>query len=313
MMVRYDADGNRDLEMSTSQVVDGIDSKIDHFKAEQTSNQTLNINYLEKIQEGVQAAATVQSTTYGATLENVKSTNRIQETLQDIRIFQEFSQQSSRLQAEKLDATLAAIQLSLLTIASNGRSRPTSWRNRRKLSRTPRMPQAKCCGADSMPEIISDLVQWMVDSSTIPVQMNRLVDIAITVRFQCGKAHYEAIAIPDETFNAADSKAKLKMVKYLQDLRLLLWLLCRKEFVGGRSFDFSSVSQSALVSEANFASSWLLWTDFGLTLLRPHTKIGVDDQLYPLYLRNTILTGCTGGTIALQGFLNALKTALEDV
>jgi hypothetical protein len=54
---------NRDLEMSTSQVVDGIDSKINDFTAEQMSSQTLNIACLEKIQTGVQAVAMLQSTT----------------------------------------------------------------------------------------------------------------------------------------------------------------------------------------------------------------------------------------------------------
>lgn len=55
--------GNRDLEISTSQVVDGIDSKIDDFIAEEASNQTSNNNCLEKIQEEVQAVARLQSTT----------------------------------------------------------------------------------------------------------------------------------------------------------------------------------------------------------------------------------------------------------
>ena len=110
-----------------------------------------------------------------------------------------------------------------------------------------------------MPGIFSELVQRTVDPSTIPVQINRLVDLAVTVRYRCGKAQFRAVAVPDPEFDAADFETKLRMVKYLQDLRLLLWLLSRKEYVVSRDHVFHYLPQSSLIPDANLCSTWTFW------------------------------------------------------
>lgn len=46
------------------------------------------------------------------------------------------------------------------------------------------------------------------------------------------------------------------MVKYLQDLRFLLWLLCRKECIWDGILNPSGLPRSGLISEAQLVSSW---------------------------------------------------------
>lgn len=115
-----------------------------------------------------------------------------------------------------------------------------------------------------MPGIFSELVQRTVNPSTIPVQINRLADLEFTVRYRCGKAQFRAVTVPDPEFDAADFETKLRMVKYLQDLRLLLWLLCRKEYVVSRDHVFHCLPQSSLIPDANLCSAWTFWRTINL-------------------------------------------------
>jgi hypothetical protein len=227
--------------MPTSLDVQAIDSKVDIFTEKQDSSQRVAIGHLEKIQERVQIFETLQHANHGTTLNISRSTDKIEETLHEIRVSQTSSQQTTRLQVEKLDATLSAIQRSLLSLATKERPRSRGRRNGKRIRHS---SPIKGCGEwedDSMPEF-SELVQQTVSPAEIPAQVNRLVDLAVTVRYRCGKAHFEALAVPDPEFESADFEAKLRMVKYLQDLRLLLWLLCRKEYVYNRCFTSASLS-----------------------------------------------------------------------
>ncbi len=98
------------------------------------------------------------------------------------------------------------------------------------------------------------------NSSNAEIQTNRLIDLAVTVRYQRGKAQFKAIAVPDQIFEAADWETKLRMVKYLQDLRLLLWLLRGDTYASNRSSHFCYItsSSSCLYSETDLASRWML-------------------------------------------------------
>ena len=250
------ANSDRDLEISTSLDVQALDTRVDSFAAKQVSSQQITAGHLEKIQEKVQAVRILHHTTHETTLEISKSTEKIHQTLHDIRTSQAESQQSTRLQAEKLDGALAAIQRSLLSMASNGRPRPKTLRAPRKSHQGVRSRRAECSKEYSMPDLFSDLVQHTVDVSTSLTQINKLVDLAVTVRYRCGKATYESIAVPDVDFEAADFETKLRMVKYLQDLRLLLWLLCQKEFTTGQRIVFQGLPQSLMMSEANLVFLW---------------------------------------------------------
>jgi hypothetical protein len=213
--------------MSTSLDVQAIDSKVDNFAAKQVCSHRITVNHLEKIEESVQAIGTLQHATHETTLDISRSTDKIHETLQDIWMSQTSSEQTTRIQVEKLDATLAAIQRSLLNVARRGKARPRARRTGRRICHdSSQVRPVENCKDGSMTETFSEFVQRTTDNSVIPAQLNRLVDLAVTVRYRRGKAHYEAVAVPDLEFSAADSGAKLRMVKYLQDLRLLLWLLC---------------------------------------------------------------------------------------
>jgi hypothetical protein len=108
--------------------------------------------------------------------------------------------------------------------------------------------------------LYSELEQRTSNPPAVPIQLNRLVDIAVTAQRRCGKWHLQALAIPDSAFDAADFGTRLRMVKYLQDLRLLLWLLCRKEYSRDWLLNPSGFPRSELISEARLVSSWSLST-----------------------------------------------------
>jgi len=74
------------------------------------------------------------------------------------------------------------------------------------------------------------------------------------------------------------------MVKYLQDLRLLLWLLCRKEYFCDRAFQLTSLPQSQLIPEARLVSSWTVWTTLEIASLRSKTKLRCRDGPFLRYL-----------------------------
>jgi hypothetical protein len=161
------------------------------------------------------AAAAFQTASLAETTEVSKSTTKIHKTLYQIH-------QSTRLQVEKLDATLTVIQRSLLMSSSKG-----SWSSR--IGRNSRKKGSRWCNIidfeenedQSMPEKISELFQRTADLSIVPAQVNKLVDLAVTVNSCFGKDHFEPLAVPDPQFKAANFETKLRMVKYLQDLRLL--------------------------------------------------------------------------------------------
>jgi hypothetical protein len=261
-------DRGRDLGMSTSPDIQTIDSKFEILAAEQTSSQRANIGHLDKIQEGVQAVATLQKTACLAALDISRSTDRIHETLQYIQASQAASQAASQLfsnqQAEKIDTVLSAIQRSLLNAPAKEQRTPRTRRNARKTSFCRRnVVDVEEKEEQSMPGIFSELVQRTVNPSTIPVQINRLVDLAVTVRYRCGKAQFRAVAVPDPEFDTADFETKLRMVKYLQDLRLLLWLLRRKEYIVSRDHVFRYLPRSSLIPDANLSSTWTFWRAIG--------------------------------------------------
>jgi hypothetical protein len=272
--------------MSTSLEVQVIDSKVDDLAVKQTFSHQITVSHLEKIQEGVEAAETLQHTAHQTTLDISRSTDRIHETLHDIRMSQTSSQQTTRLQAERLDTALAAIQRSLLSTARPARSRPRNRRIGRTTRRVTPIADIKECEDYAMLGVFSELVQRTTNPSTIPAQLNRLVDLAVTVRYRCGKAEYEAVAVPDPEFEAANFGTRLRMVKYLQDLRLLLWLLCRKEYTCNRSLVINSSPGSELVLEARLVSSWTARTTSVLASWGSQARKRHRDGVYLRFLEN---------------------------
>lgn len=249
-----------DLELSTSLNVQAIHYKIDNLVVEHASSQNINAHHLEKIQQEVQNVGAVQHTTLETTLGISRSTDKIHDTVQDIQMSQVTSHQTTRRQFECLDARLAAMQHSLLNIPI---AHQKGIRTRRRVRRPdPRRHVSQ--GGHSVLGIYPELEQRISDSSAITAQLNRVVDIAVTARYRCGKWHLEALAIPDSAFEAADIGTRLRMVKYLQDLRLLLWLLCRKECVWDGLLNPSGLPRSRLIAEAQLFSHSDLATLFDI-------------------------------------------------
>jgi hypothetical protein len=256
--------------LSTGLDIKGIDSKIDDFTAKQVSSQQITFGHLEKIEETVQTTC---------------------------------------VQVERLDATLAAIQRSVLGIST--KNRQFSKTRHKILKPQPRkhgLPESRHEEVPSMLGVFSELVQQTADHSIIPAQVNKLVDLAVTVRYRCGKAHFEPLALPDPEFEAASFETKLRMVKYLQDLRLLLWLLCRKEYFCDRAFQLTGLPQSQLIPEARLASSWTVWTTLEIASLDPRAKIRCTDRACLEYLQRMLDSKSSelGSKLQTQNSLHAL-------
>lgn len=179
----------------------------------------------------------------------------MRQTLQNIQTSQSTSHQTSLQQAEKLDGVLAAIQSSLLNITTSNNTRTQGRRSRKTCYRSRTAFDIEKSKGLS---IRRDLSHDTPESSIAEVQLNRVVDLAFTVRYRCGKAQFKTIAVPDPVFEKADWETNLRMVKYLQDLRLLLWFLRRDTYsVNGLSaFRYMDSSSSYCISEMSLVSSW---------------------------------------------------------
>ena len=203
-----------------------MDTKVDKFTESQNTSQHVTNSHLEQIKASMDAAVVVQSASLAEATEISNSTIEIQETLHEMHQ----STQSTRMQVEKLDATLVAIAQSLLKSTIKGsRSTRTGTSFRKRGSRRCNTVDSGKDQRETMTDIFSEFVQQTTDVPIVQAQMTKLVDLAVIVRYRCGKAQFESLAVPDPQFEAATFSARLRMVKYLQDLRLLLWLLCRKE------------------------------------------------------------------------------------
>lgn len=248
----------RDLELSTSLDLQAIDSKVENLAVEHASSQNANANHLERIQQDVQSVGAVQHITHETTLGISRSTVKIHDTLQDIQTSQASSHHTTRCQLESLDARIAAMQRSILNIPHHKGVKP------RRRVRKPD-PRRHVSQEHAFLGAYSELEQRTPNPPAVPTQLNKVVDIAVTARLRCGKWHLEAFAIPDTAFEAANFGTRLRMVKYLQDLRLLLWLLCRKECIRDRLLNPSSLPRSELISESRLVSSWNISTIFDIT------------------------------------------------
>jgi hypothetical protein len=149
------------------------------------------------------------------------------------------------------------MQRSLLSIPNKSRTHPKSRRNSRKLHLTKR-GQAGYHRNGSILGPPSEPVQDIKLPPKVPAQLTRLVDLAVTVRYRSGQAQFETVAVLDPDFEAAGIETKLRMVQYLQDLRLLLWLLCRKQRSDPRLITPYSTHHSKLMSEAGLVSYWTI-------------------------------------------------------
>jgi hypothetical protein len=288
--LKDDADVFRDLEMLTSLDIQTIESKVGKFSSEQTNSQRLTVSHLEQIRDGVHAAATLQTQSLANTKEISESTTKIHETLHDIWLAQTSSQQTTHLQLERLDATIAAMQRSLLGMPPTSRTRPkprrTSWKQHQA-----NREQAGFHRNGSVPGLPSEMVHDTNNPPTNPAQLTRLVDLAVTVRHRARKAYFEALAVPDPDFEAAGFETKLRMVQYLQDLRLLLWLLCRKQRNYLRIVMPGSTDQSKLIPEAALVSSWTRWmcVQIGVGGFRAMQQRERDDRGVLIYLADEFL------------------------
>jgi len=268
--------------MSTSLTAQTIESKVDTFTLEQASSQQRTVSRLEKIEDEFRTFASFQSTAQETTLAISRSTDMIHETLHDIRLAQTSSQHTSRVQVERLDATLVAIQRSLLSMPSTASTRSRARRTSRKLRQNSRR-QAGHYKDTSLLEIIEE-------PPTNPAQLNRLIDLAITVRYRGGEARFEALAISDPEFEAADFATKLRMVKYLQDLRVLLWLLSQKRWhYKAGTFTTDSIYQSNLMPEARLVYSWSLGTTLNMVTSWHESQLDEPHLHYLCYMLQYLL------------------------
>jgi hypothetical protein len=90
---------------------------------------------------------------------------------------------------------------------------------------------------------------------TIPF---RLVKPAILMQEDDGILSKELIALDDKKFTSASSKRKLALVQYIQKLRLILWLLERRNYQTFRNNYLGRPARSCFGYQGSLNSSWNL-------------------------------------------------------
>jgi hypothetical protein len=114
------------------------------------------------------------------------------------------------------------------------------------------------------------------ESLTHETQINRLVDLAVMIHYRCGKAQFEMVALQVPEFERANFDTKVRMVKYLQDLRLLLWIL-RQDAPFPAQFRFPmSSTKSSFTLGADLALS--VWNREDLAIMDELSRILHSDR-----------------------------------
>ena len=106
-----------------------------------------------------------------------------------------------------------------------------------------------------------------------PHTLMRLVKTAYLVQEANGKPVIEMLATADRGFESADENTKISMIKYIQGLRLLIWLLRRDNLTFTARFCAQDDSKSSLVMGGTLntgykrliiSSEFLRWKQFSL-------------------------------------------------
>lgn len=84
----------------------------------------------------------------------------------------------------------------------------------------------------------------------------RLVKPAILIQEENGIMSKELIALEDKRFNSASSNRKLALIQYIQKLRLILWLLERRNYLTFRYNYLGRPARSHLGYQGALNSSW---------------------------------------------------------
>ena len=113
----------------------------------------------------------------------------------------------------------------------------------------------------------------VIPSSTSKPELMRLVKTAYLVQESRGRPVIEMLAVADKRFENADEASKVSMIKYIMNMRLLVWLLRRDNFLSTARFCANDDPTSVLVDCGTLntgykrlviSSEFLRWKQFSL-------------------------------------------------
>lgn len=200
------------------------------------------------------------------------STKTIQQQLNDIQLSHDCSQGFSQQQADKLDSIMVMMQYNLLN-SQNPRS--SIHRQTRAQQSIPLQKTSKRTSRLQKSMFESRSKRSVCSTPPSPKESThliRLVDTAVTVKFRRNEWHLEMVAIPDESYQTADIKMKIRMVKVLKDLRLLIWLLRQERCQAFQKYRYAESQSLDLVLEKSISSAWFVWA-FVIRYQNPHHLI----------------------------------------
>ena len=211
----------RQLEHQTFRCVETIDSKVNALIVQQENSKTR----LDSISETVKELKSIRFDEQMPVARMLDSTKTIQQQLNNIQLSHDCSQSFSQQQADKLDSIMVMMQYNLLNSQN-----PRSSIHRQALAQqsTPLQKTSKRTSRLQKSTFESRSKRSVCSTPPSPKELAHLlnlVDTAVTVKFRRNGWHFEMVAIPDESYEIANIKTKIRMVKVLQDLRLLIWLL----------------------------------------------------------------------------------------
>ncbi|KAL9045175.1 MAG: hypothetical protein Q9214_001745 [Letrouitia sp. 1 TL-2023] len=113
-------------------------------------------------------------------------------------------------------------------------------------------------------------------SLPLVIQPLQVVSPALLMYEKDGVLQRELVPLKCKELNGLDNALKIQMIKYLQGLRLLIWLLGRNNFLAINATKLENPSRSLLAMQAGMASSWqfstALW-NLTISLKIPHSSL----------------------------------------
>lgn len=158
---------------------------------------------------------------------------------------------------------------------------------RPKTGRSWRQPQrwssaTQCMDSRSPSEAMCATSGEDTQGSGASYALMRLVKTAYLVQESNGRAMIEMLATTDENFERADIETKITMIKYIQGLRLLTWLLRRDNFAYTARYFANDDSASGLVRVGSLNARYKRLT-VPLEFLRWKQFSLISKQFSPLY------------------------------
>jgi len=175
-------------------------------------------------------------------------------TVTDIHSFSALRHEATQASLESIDTRLKGIERELRqSIAASQRPRNSrNWQKIRKCARV-NFP-ARASKVEPLETIHRESVQTSNFRST---ELFRVIRPGYLFYDEDGKTKIDLVALRDNKFDNADINTQLRMIEYLKNLRLIVWLLKKQNYLSYTESILGRIFRSGLASQASLTSKWL--------------------------------------------------------